>query len=173
MAAALGVAYTLGGRVADAVPLLTQALEQTIAMEREDNQVRCRLSLGKAHLLADRLEEAHALAEGALALARAHQERGNQAYALRLLGEIAARRDPPDIAQAEAHSQQALALAEALDMRPLQAHCHRGLGTLYATTGPREQAHAALSTAIKIYQGMEMTFWLPETEAMLAQVDAG
>ena len=33
MAAALGAAYTLGGRVADAVPLLTQAMEQTIAME--------------------------------------------------------------------------------------------------------------------------------------------
>ena len=29
MAAALGAAYTLGGRVADAVPLLTQAMEQT------------------------------------------------------------------------------------------------------------------------------------------------
>ena len=33
MAAALGAAYTLAGRVADAVPLLTQALEQATAME--------------------------------------------------------------------------------------------------------------------------------------------
>ena len=33
MAAALGAAYTLAGRVADAVPLLTQAMEQTIATE--------------------------------------------------------------------------------------------------------------------------------------------
>ena len=36
MAAALGAAYTLGGRIADAVPLLTQALEQATAMERVD-----------------------------------------------------------------------------------------------------------------------------------------
>ena len=57
-------------------------------------------------------------------------------------------------------------------MRPLQAHCHRGLGTLYATTGQREQARAELSTAIELYRAMEMTFWLPETEAALAQVDA-
>ena len=57
-------------------------------------------------------------------------------------------------------------------MRPLQAHCHRGLGTLYATTGQREQARAALSTAIEMYRAMEMTFWLPETEAALAQVDS-
>ena len=34
MAAALGAAYTLGGRVTDAMPLLTQAMEQTTAMER-------------------------------------------------------------------------------------------------------------------------------------------
>jgi len=55
-------------------------------------------------------------------------------------------------------------------MRPLQAHCHRGLGTLYATTGQREQACAELSAAVDLYQAMEMTFWLPETEAALAQV---
>ncbi len=56
-------------------------------------------------------------------------------------------------------------------MRPLQAHCHRGLGTLYATTGQREQARAELSTAIEMYRAMDMTFWLPQTEAALAQVE--
>jgi hypothetical protein len=56
-------------------------------------------------------------------------------------------------------------------MRPLQAHCHRGLDTLYAATGQREQARAALSTAIEMYRSMEMTFWLPQTEAALAQVE--
>ncbi len=57
-------------------------------------------------------------------------------------------------------------------MRPLQAHCHRDLGTLYAATGQREQARTALSAAVDLYHAMEMTFWLPETEAELAQVDA-
>ena len=66
---------------------------------------------------------------------------------------------------------QALTLATALGMRPLQAHCHLGLGTLYATTGRREQAGAALSTAINLYRAMEMTFWLPQAEAVLAQVE--
>jgi tetratricopeptide (TPR) repeat protein len=134
-------------------------------------QALCRLPLGEAQLLAGHLEEAHTHAEQALAHARAHQERGNEVYALRLLGEIATRREPPEIAQAEAHYQQALALAEELGMRPLQAHCHRGLGTLYAMTGQREQACTALSTAIALYRAMEMTFWLPETEAALAQVE--
>ena len=79
--------------------------------------------------------------------------------------------DPPNAEQAEAHYQQALALAEALGMRPLMAHCHRGLGTLYAQYGRREEARIALSAAIALYRAMEMTFWLPETEVALAQVE--
>ena len=121
-------------------------------------------------MLAGRLEEAHALAEHTLALTRTHQERGNEAYALRLLGEIAARGEPPDVEQAETHYRQALALAEELGMRPLQAHCHLSLGTLYVKTGQREQARTVLSTAIELYRAMDMTFWLPEAEAALAQV---
>jgi hypothetical protein len=56
-------------------------------------------------------------------------------------------------------------------MCPLQAHCHRSLGTLYAASGQREQARAELSTAVEMYRVMDMTFWLPQTEAALAQVD--
>jgi tetratricopeptide (TPR) repeat protein len=169
MAWALGAAYTLAGRVADAVPLLTQALEQITVMEMAGLQVLCSLALREAQLLAGRLEEAHALAERALEHARAHQERGNEAYALRLLGDIAAHRDPPESEPAEAHYRQALALAEELGIRPLVAHCHRGLGTLYAMLGQRAQARTGLSTAIEMYRAMDMTFWLPQAEAALTQ----
>jgi tetratricopeptide (TPR) repeat protein len=96
----------------------------------------------------------------------------DEAYALWLLGEIAAHRTPPDIDQAAAHYHQALALAEELGMRPLPAHCHRGLGRLYVATGQWELARAELSTAIEMYKAMEMTFWLPETEAVLVQMAA-
>jgi tetratricopeptide (TPR) repeat protein len=171
MAAALGAAYTLGGRVADAMPLLTQAMEQITAMDLVFLQVLCLLPLGEAQVLVGGLQEAHALAERALALARAHQERGHQTYALRLLGEIAAQRGPPEREPAEAYYRQALALAEELGMRPLQAHCHRGLGTLYAKTGQREQARAELTAAIALYRDMEMTFWLPQAETALVEVE--
>src|SRR5262245_32409583 len=173
IAAALGEAYTLDGRSDAAVPLLTQAMEQATARAIRLYQALCHLSLGEAQMLAGHLEDAHALAERALALTRAHQERGCQAYALRLLGDIAARREPPESVPAEASYRQALALAEELGMRPLQAHCHRGLGTLYAAPGQREQARAELATAISLYRAMEMTFWLPETEVVLAQVTEG
>ena len=56
-------------------------------------------------------------------------------------------------------------------MRPLVAHCHLGLGTLYAKTGQREQARAELSAAIEMYRAMAMTFWLPQAEVALAQVE--
>jgi tetratricopeptide (TPR) repeat protein len=153
------------------VSLLTQAMEQSAATENVSFQALCRLPLSEAQLLAGRLEEAQSLAEQALTLACEHQERGHQAYALRLLGEIEARRGLPESAQAEAHSRQALALTEELGMRPLQAHCHRGLGSLYITTGQHEQARAALTTAIALYRAMDMTFWLPQAEAALAQVE--
>ena len=123
--------------------------------------------------LEGRGEEAGQHARQALDLARQQKARGDEARALHQLGVIYAHADPSDAALAEAHYQQALALADELGMRPLQAHCHRGLGTLYATIGQREQARVALSTAVEMYRGMEMPFWLPETEAALAQVQEG
>src|SRR5262249_35369432 len=100
----------------------------------------------------------------------AQRGRSNESMSLRLRGYIAARRKPPEIELAEAHYRQALALADELGMRPLAAHCYRGLGTLYAKIGQVEQARAALSAAIELYSTMDMTFWLPQTEAVLTQV---
>jgi tetratricopeptide (TPR) repeat protein len=171
MAVALGAGYTLSGHVADAVPLLTLAMEEATAMDLVNFQAGCQLALGEAQLLAGYLEDARALAEHALARARAHQQRGRQAYALRLLGEIGAQRKPPEVEKAERAYHQALALTDELSMRPLQAHCHLVLGNLYAEIGRRAEAHAELSAAIELYRTMDMTFWLPEAEAALAQVE--
>jgi tetratricopeptide (TPR) repeat protein len=167
----LGYAYVLSGRVGEAVPLLERAVDQTASRRLMFSLSLWVSWLSEAYLRACRIEEASERARHALQLARDHKERSNQAYALRLLGEIAARRAPLKHKPAEAHYRQALTLAEELGMRPLQAHCHRGLGTLYAATGQREQARTELSTAIAMYRDMEMTFWLPETEAALAQVE--
>ena len=171
VATLLGAAYTLAGRGADALPLLTQAIAQSLGTRQNVVSSLVSRHLGEAHLLTGHLEEAHALAEQALTLARAYHQCGQQAYALCLLGEIAARRTPRDADAAVPHYRQALTLADALGMRPLVAHCHRGLGTLYAQTDQAEQARTALTTAIAMYQSMDMTFWLPQTEGSLAQVE--
>ena len=96
---------------------------------------------------------------------------GDEAWALCQLGAVRTHADPPDVAQAEVHYQQALALAEELGMRPLVAHCHLGLGQLYAKSGRHAEASAELSAAVDLYRAMAMTFWLPQAEAALAQVE--
>jgi len=111
------------------------------------------------------------VAHNAVQSFRTHKEQGHQGWALRLLGEVHSRLEPPAIQAAVAFYCQALALGDELSMRPLQAHCHRGLGKLYATIGRRPEARAELSAAIELYRAMEMTLWLPEAKAALAEVE--
>jgi tetratricopeptide (TPR) repeat protein len=171
VASALGAAQTLRGSVADAAALLEEAREQAITRKILFGHTVSVIHLSEAYLRAGRVDKATEVAGHAVQLARDYKECGNEAYALRRLGDIAAHRQPPEVELAETHYRQALGLAEELGMRPLQAHCHLGLGTLYAITDRREQAHAELSAAIALYREMEMTFWLPEAEVTLAQAE--
>jgi tetratricopeptide (TPR) repeat protein len=168
IAAGLGSAYALQGRLAEGRALLEEAISEGIRTGAQNASRVARFS--EVCRLAGRGEEAWQHARQALDLARQQKERGNEARALHQLGAVQAHADPPDVAPAEAHYQQALALAEALGMRPLVAHCHHGLGRLYGQTGRGEQARAALAAAIELYRAMDMTFWLPQAEAALAQV---
>ena len=169
IASLLGTAYMLAGRTAEALPLLERAVTQAATRCFMFDHSRLAISLGEGYLHAGRLDAASAQAQRALDFAHTHHERGQEAYALRLLGAIAVQREPPEHVQAEAYYRHALALAEELGMCPLQAHCLRELGTMYAHMGRREEARSALATACTMYHRMEMLFWLPETEATLAQ----
>jgi tetratricopeptide (TPR) repeat protein len=169
-AAALGCAYALSGRIAEALPLLEQAEQRDAAMGTTGGHALQVSYVSEAYLLAGRMQEAVQLAERALDLACTHKERGHEAWALRLLGEIAAHQHPPEVEPAAHHYRQALGLAEELGMRPLVAHCHLGLGTLSAKTGQRQQARAELCMAVEMYRAMDMTFWLPEAEKALTEV---
>jgi class 3 adenylate cyclase len=126
----LGAAYALYGRIAEALPLLEQAVEHAHTRQLIANQALWLANLGEAYLLAGCLNDACTRAGQALEFARGHKGRGHEAYALRLLGEVTAQRESPETEPAETHYRQALAVADELGMRPLQAHCHRGLGML-------------------------------------------
>jgi tetratricopeptide (TPR) repeat protein len=171
IAAGLGYASALGGRLAEGRALLEEAISEDLRTGGLQGYAVRVAWFSEVCRLAGRREEAGQHAREALDLARQHKERANEALALYQLGVVQAHADPLDVAQAEVYYQQALALASELGMRPLQAHCHRGLGLLYARTDQVEQACTALSTAIEMYKLMEMTFWLPEAEAALAQVE--
>jgi class 3 adenylate cyclase/tetratricopeptide (TPR) repeat protein len=168
LAAPLGSAYALSVQIPVALPLLEQAVERATALHCLGLQTRRISRLGEAQLLAGRRDEAMVLARRALDLARAHKEQGHEAWALRLLGEIALHGTPPEVEQAEVAYRQAMALAKERRMRPLLAHCHLGLGTLYSRTGQARQAGAELSAATHLYQTLEMRFWLSRAETVLA-----
>ena len=126
--------------------------------------------LSEAYMLADRLEEAIACGDRALALARERGQRGYEAWALSHLGEIVSCCDRLDAETAEGHYRDALGVAEELGMRPLVAHCHLGLGRVYRRTGKREQAQERLTTAATMYREMAMRFWLEQTEKEMSEL---
>jgi tetratricopeptide (TPR) repeat protein len=171
ISAGLGYASALQGRLTEGRALLEEGIREGIRTGGVGNHARWVAWLSEVCRLMGHGEEAWQHARQALNLARQLKARGDEALALHQLGAVHAHAVPPDVAQAEAHYQQALALAEELGMRPLVAHCHQGLGRLYGQTGRVEQARVALAAAIDLYRAMDMTFWLPQAEAALAQVE--
>jgi tetratricopeptide (TPR) repeat protein len=170
IAASLGYASALQGRLAEGRALLEEAISEAIRTGGLRGHAYPVAWLSEVCRLTGGGEEAWQHARQALDLARQQKARGEEALALRQLGAVYAHATLPDTAQAEAHYQQALAQADELGMRPLVAHCHHGLGRLYSQTGRGEQARTELSAAIELYRAMDMTFWLPQAEAALAQV---
>ncbi len=168
----LGCAHALSGHALEGLPALEQTVERApplfnFSMGGASFHF---LWLAEAYLLAGRADDAARLASRALSSAREKQERGGEAWTLRLLGDIAAQADPPAVDRAELQYGRALALAEELGMRPLAARCHHGLGSLYRRVARPERAHAELVAATDMYRDMEMTVWLTQAEALLAQV---
>jgi class 3 adenylate cyclase/tetratricopeptide (TPR) repeat protein len=164
LASRVGAAYTLAGRVTEALPLLEQSVEQAASMGWKADASPLAARLSEAYLAAGRAQDASALAARALDLAVEQKGRGDQAWALRLRGEIASRSDPPDLEQAERQYRQALALAEDLGMRPLVAQCHLGLGKLHRRFGDRAKAEEHLTAVAAMCRAMDMRLWLEHAE---------
>ena len=163
----LGLAYALSGRGSEARPLLEQAVEHGA---KGTGDLAWQIGItGEGYLQAGDLENATRLADRSLRLARDANERGYEAWALRLLGEITSRRNLADVALAESCYQDALALADELGLRPLAAHCHVGLSALCRRTGDGERAREHLTTATTMYREMHMPFWLEQAKAMMSR----
>src|SRR5262249_20271415 len=126
----LGHVYALSGRVEGGVSWLKQAGAAGDSGRKGYLSLLSLVQLGDAYLLANRIEDASECADRALRLTRERGQRGHEAWALRLLGEIGSHHGA-DVATADAHYGAAMALASDLGMRPLAAHCHLGLRTLY------------------------------------------
>jgi predicted ATPase len=156
----LGLTLAQLGRVEEGLPLL----EDAVALGGELG-IGAYLALWTAHLAEGLLEagetaRAREAAERALALARAHGERGHEAWAHRVLGDVAARLGDAGIPDAIDHYQRALALARELGMRPLLARCHLGLGRAHGRRGGRIETEHHLSAAAALLCPMDMRVWI-------------
>jgi tetratricopeptide (TPR) repeat protein len=104
----------------------------------------------------------------ALRFADESEERGFEAWAMLIMGNIKAEGGRSE--EAEKCYRRALQHSSNLLMRPLAAHSHEGLGHLYLKSGKNEEARSELVAAIELYRIMDMAFWLPKAESALAEV---
>ncbi len=162
MTSSVGYAYLLAGRLGAGLPLLEEAVSTKGAHYRLRSAY-----LGEAYLQMGRHAEAMALAQRMLERSRDKSERGHEAWALRLLGEIHSHHEPPEVEKAEEYYHQALGVGEDLGMRPLAGHCHLGLGQMYRKGANPDKARQHLQTAKQLFGEMEMRTWLERSEAEL------
>jgi tetratricopeptide (TPR) repeat protein len=162
----LGYAYALAGRVGDAIPLMEKAHEQSEVIGRKAGWALRLTWLGHASLLERRIAAARERGQRALALATDGGERGYQAWAHKLLGDVV-QEESANPAEALSHYTPGMALATELAMRPLQAHIHLSLGRLHRRENQIEQARKELSLALEHYRSMQMPIWIGAAEQEL------
>jgi class 3 adenylate cyclase/tetratricopeptide (TPR) repeat protein len=125
----LGSAHLAAGRIEEGASLVRAAADEVESGRLLMQQAAVLVLLGEALLSAGRADEASKVVRTALGLARERGQRGDEAAALRALGEIET---------AEQHYLAAITLAEELGMRPLLARSHLGLSRLYLGAGKRK-----------------------------------
>src|SRR5262249_15207246 len=151
-----GYAFALSGRVQDGRELLEEVVRSATTMSSMGVARAMQLAwLGEAYMLEGRVDDALRQAHEGLSLARRQEERGHEAWCVRLLGGIASRCEPCDLEQAEGYYREALALATELGMRPLAAHSHSHLAELLKQVRP-EQARDHQAAAAAMYREMGM-----------------
>jgi class 3 adenylate cyclase/tetratricopeptide (TPR) repeat protein len=162
----LGYALALAGRTSEGLPLLEESANaptSKIFVARHSLRVAY---LGEGYLLGGRMDDANAAARQALELARNHEERGHEAYALRLLSEVMIRTG--EAVRAKGHFEEAIRIGHELGMAPLVAHCHWGLARLFrrAQDCAAQEEHAAATRTL--FRNLGMAGWLRRLESEFA-----
>jgi class 3 adenylate cyclase/tetratricopeptide (TPR) repeat protein len=128
-AARLGEAYLAAGQFEEAVQIIAMPGKLDVPLAEHAFGWRYLfLAEGRVFLALGRHEEARAAAERALSLAKERGEPPQEAYAAKLLGDIA--RATSNSAQAEGYFEAACVLARTCSMRPLMESCAAALASL-------------------------------------------
>ncbi len=166
VSAILGLSNMWRGQIDEALSNLEESEAHAPSFRIFDSP-SATVALGTGYILAGKLDEAGKIASQVSKQAAERGFRGSQARVLHLQGEISARRDPPESAEAEDYYRSALALAEELGMLPLAAHVLFGLGLLYQRDGKRKEAEERFAAALEMYRDMDMRFWLEQAETRI------
>jgi tetratricopeptide (TPR) repeat protein len=165
--AELGLAWALDGRISEALPMLERAADDAARLKQAMTYPKVLLLLGEVYRIAGMLGKSAEAAATALERFREHDERGHEAWTLRLLAEIVAEQNSSDVSVAVTRYQEAFGLAEELEMRPLAARCQLGLGRLLRATGDHVRATEKLRGACAQFRAMGMAESLSEAETEL------
>jgi tetratricopeptide (TPR) repeat protein len=156
----VGLTLALSGRLDQALPLLEDGVHLSEVLDVKAYLALWTLNWAEGLMVAGEDERAREKAQHALDLAESHKERGHQAWAHRLLGDLASRRGAPALAEAEQHYRESLVIAEELRMQPVVAHVKMGLGRVMRIAGDRARAEEYLVTAFMLFRGMDVPFWV-------------
>jgi tetratricopeptide (TPR) repeat protein len=157
LVAAVGRVQALTGRVKEGLALMTEVMEDSRARKMALGQAVRLAWLAEGLLVAEEYEPAWERALESLDYSRRFNERGQEAWTLHLLGDIAGRRQPGAVDETERFYRDAMAIAEPLGMRPAVAHCLLGLGELYVRAGREESAQTHLHNAAGLFRDMGIT----------------
>lgn len=163
----LGYAYVLAGDIDAAIPLLKNADTQSKSAGRKAAWALRLTWLGHANLLRGELTQAREQAERATVLAQETAERGNEAWARKLLGDVL-QEDSSDCREPLAQYTASMELARELQMCPLQGHVHLSLGRLHRRENHIDQAKDEISLALAAYRSLNMPTWGNTAEKELA-----
>ena len=123
--------------------------------------------LGKAFLNLDDLKNAQSCSEKALKLSQNHHGKWDTALALMLFGEISAKTGNKHDGNAKENIFQGIRILEKLELRPFYSIGFFTLGELYFRTNRKDNALEYLKKAEKMFQVMEMDYWLATTQEVL------
>jgi tetratricopeptide (TPR) repeat protein len=103
-------------------------------------------------------------------IARQKNERCLEGTLLIWLGRVLGKKHPPEEPEAMNHILNGIEISKALSQRPDLAVGNLFLGELYVMRGQEETAMAHLAKSMTMFEEMEMNYWLPEAQKILAKI---
>ncbi len=157
-------AYVLAGRGADALRVVDEAGTRAASINDPVGGRAASGAMAEAYLATGRAADALPLARRYVEQRRALKARGFEAWALRLLGDVARQQSPAQLDEAASCYEGAQAIADRLGMRPLSALCRLRLGSLYRQLGRRDASRASLAAARELFVSLDLSVWFRELE---------